>query len=70
MASKRTTLPELRRYDYVVQLLLPHLSFASLTVKISREVNAPKRDNLVDLAGYAACAQRCTDRALELEHEP
>ncbi len=39
-------------------------------VKISREVNAPKRDNLVDLAGYAACAQRCTDRALELEHKP
>jgi hypothetical protein len=23
-------------------------------VKISREVNAPKRDNVVDLAGYAA----------------
>lgn len=36
-------------------------------VKISREVNKPKRDNLVDLAGYAACAQRCTERAAELE---
>jgi len=28
-------------------------------VKISREVNKPKRDNLVDLAGYAQCADRC-----------
>lgn len=27
-------------------------------VKISREVNAPKRDNRVDLAGYAECAER------------
>lgn len=35
-------------------------------VKISREVNRPKRDNLTDLAGYAACAHRCADRAEEL----
>lgn len=27
-------------------------------VKISREVNRPKRDNRVDLAGYAACVDR------------
>lgn len=39
-------------------------------VKISREVNAPKRDNLVDLAGYAACAARCTERAAELGERP
>lgn len=31
-------------------------------VKISREVNAPKRDNLVDLAGYAAVAARIEGR--------
>lgn len=35
-------------------------------VKISREVNAPKRDNLTDLAGYAACAHMCAERAAEL----
>lgn len=35
-------------------------------VKISREVNAPKRDNMTDLAGYAACAQRCAEREDEL----
>lgn len=39
-------------------------------VKISREVNKPKRDNLVDLAGYAACAHMCTERAEELEDKP
>lgn len=39
-------------------------------VKISREVNQPKRDNLVDLAGYAACAHRCTERAIELGQTP
>lgn len=32
-------------------------------VKISRECNAPKRDNLVDLAGYAAVAHRIDQRA-------
>lgn len=26
-------------------------------VKLSRQVNAPKRDNMTDLAGYAACEQ-------------
>lgn len=31
-------------------------------VKISREVNAHKRDNLTDLAGYAACADLCAER--------
>jgi hypothetical protein len=28
------------------------------TVKVSREANRPKRDNLVDIAGYARCAER------------
>jgi hypothetical protein len=31
-------------------------------VKVSREVNAPKRDNRVDLAGYAECAQMVAER--------
>lgn len=30
-------------------------------VKISRQVNAPKRDNLVDLAGYAATVELVID---------
>jgi len=31
-------------------------------VKISREVNKPKRDNRVDLAGYSACVDRIHNR--------
>lgn len=30
-------------------------------VKLSRQVNSPKRDNLVDLAGYAETVQWCLD---------
>lgn len=33
-----------------------------VAVKVSREVNAPKRDNRVDLAGYAECAQMVAER--------
>lgn len=29
-----------------------------ILLKISREVNAPKRDNLVDIAGYARVAEK------------
>lgn len=36
-------------------------------VKISREVHRPSRDNLVDLAGYAACAARIENRLDGLE---
>ncbi|RTL04103.1 MAG: hypothetical protein EKK62_17050 [Acidimicrobiia bacterium] len=36
-------------------------------VKISRQVNRPKRDNMTDLAGYAECTQMCVERAAELE---
>lgn len=39
-------------------------------VKISREVHRPKRDNLTDLAGYAACAQMCSERADVLGEVP
>lgn len=30
-------------------------------IKLSRQVNAPKRDNMVDLAGYAETVQWCGD---------
>lgn len=30
-------------------------------VKLSRQVNLPKRDNMVDLAGYAECEQWAID---------
>jgi hypothetical protein len=31
-------------------------------VKISRQINKPKRDNMTDLAGYAGCVQRIVER--------
>lgn len=34
-------------------------------VKVSREVNKHKRDNLTDLAGYAECAQMVAERQAE-----
>lgn len=43
----------------------PHLvALCMAGLKISREVNAPKRDNMVDLIGYAICEARITG------HEP
>ena len=40
----------------------PHLvALCMAGLKISREVNMPKRDNLVDLIGYAICAKRVKD---------
>lgn len=32
-----------------------------ICVKLSRQVNAPKRDNMVDAAGYAETVQWCVD---------
>ncbi len=39
-----------------------HVGLCMAAVKISREVNAPKRDNLVDLAGYAETVSLVRDR--------
>lgn len=32
----------------------------NIAQKVSRDTNAPKRDNLVDIAGYARCAEMVT----------
>lgn len=32
-----------------------------IAVKISRQLNKPKRDNMVDAAGYAATVQMCIE---------
>ena len=37
-------------------------------VKISRECNKPKRDNMVDLAGYAETVAWCHDEAADREY--
>ena len=38
------------------------VGLAMVGVKMSREVNRPKRDNLVDMAGYAKCVSLCNER--------
>lgn len=39
------------------------MALAMCCVKLSRQVHRPKRDNLVDLAGYAWVADRCVEEA-------
>ncbi|MDA3624275.1 DUF6378 domain-containing protein [Saccharopolyspora sp. WRP15-2] len=43
-----------------------------IATKLARGVEQPRRDNYVDMAGYAACAQECveedTDRGLERQY--
>jgi len=39
------------------------MAMAMVCVKLSRQVNHPKRDNMVDAAGYAWVSQECIDEA-------
>lgn len=39
------------------------VALAMILVKISREINRPKRDNLVDIAGYARTIEMLEDEA-------
>lgn len=50
-----------------VEVTAKQAALCMCAVKISREVNAPKRDNLTDLAGYAAVAARIENRKAGLE---
>lgn len=38
-----------------------HVALCMIAVKISRECNKPKRDNWVDIAGYAATIEKMYD---------
>lgn len=37
------------------------VALCMIAVKISRQCNKPKRDNVVDIAGYAECLQMVVD---------
>jgi len=37
------------------------VGLAMICVKISRQLNRPKRDNMTDAAGYAATVQMCVE---------
>lgn len=51
-----------RRYGVDVPLTPDFACLMMIAVKLSREAGKPKRDNLVDAAGYAECAAMCLER--------
>lgn len=51
-----------RRYGIDVPLSPDFACLMMVAVKLSREAGKPKRDNLVDAAGYAECASMCLER--------
>jgi hypothetical protein len=50
-----------RRYAIDIPLTPDFACLMMIAVKLSREAGKPKRDNLVDAAGYAECAAMCQD---------
>lgn len=50
-----------RRYGVDVPLTPDFACLMMIAVKLSREAGKPKRDNLVDAAGYAECASMCLE---------
>lgn len=44
-----------------VQVTPDQVGLCMIGVKLARQVHKPKRDNLVDIAGYADGVQRCLD---------
>ena len=56
----------LRRYGADIPITPDFACLMMVAVKISRECGKPKRDNLVDAAGYIACAEKCLDKENEL----
>lgn len=73
-ASYGAPLDDFGRTAGMVSAMLAHKLNAPLTaeeigmvmvcVKLSRQVNSPKRDNCVDGAGYFECVQWCIDERL------
>lgn len=51
----------LRRYGFDIPITPDFACLMMVAVKLSREAGKPKRDNLVDAAGYLACAEKCLD---------
>jgi hypothetical protein len=56
-----------RRYGVDLQLTPDFACLLMSMVKASREAGKHKTDNLVDMAGYAECAQMCLEHAAAKE---
>jgi hypothetical protein len=41
----------------------PEMALVMCAVKLSRNIHSPKRDNMIDLAGYAWVSWACTEEA-------
>lgn len=73
-------LDDFTRTAGMVNAMLAHKLSAPLTaeeviyilacVKLSRQQNRPKRDNMTDLAGYAECAEWCANERAERMQKP
>jgi hypothetical protein len=48
--------------DHGVLLSSVDVAMMMVLLKVARHAHSPKRDNLVDIAGYAACAERFLPR--------
>jgi hypothetical protein len=59
-----------RRYGVDVPITPDFACLMMVAVKLSREAGKPKRDNLVDAAGYAECASMCLERDATEGHYP
>ena len=44
-----------------VELTAEDVGMFMILLKVSRQINRPKRDNMVDAAGYAATVERCIE---------
>ena len=60
----------LRRFGVKLPVTGRDVCLMLVLQKVSRDSNMPKRDNLVDIAGYAANAEECADARLGLSQLP
>lgn len=51
-----------RRYGIEVPIDASFIPVIHMAIKLDREAHSPKRDNLVDMAGYARTAEMVMDR--------
>ena len=52
-----------------VNVTVEQVGLCMIAVKISRQLNRPKRDNLVDAAGYAATVAMCIEERSRREEK-
>lgn len=64
VTSNFTTIAKLWSAVLGINVSPEQVGLCMIQVKVAREMNKPKRDNLVDICGYAACIEK-----MEIENE-